>query len=99
MSWQCKMTSKTISMLKALLIYAAGTMGKPKGIIYSHTHMVHDSLFIAWQCKMTRKAISRVWALPIYTSDTRGQAQEHHLQPHPLDACFLLHVLAVQDDQ
>ena len=48
---------------EALLIYASGTTGKPKDIIYSHTDLMHGSFFVTWQCDTTSIAISvRGWA-------------------------------------
>ena len=55
----------------ALLIYTSGTTGQPKGIIYSHTHLMHGSYFMGWQCEMSSKSVSMpkspyIWAVIEY---------------------------------
>jgi len=55
----------------ALLIYTSGTTGQPKGIIYSHTHLMHGSYFMGWQCEMGPQSVSMlkspyIWAVIEY---------------------------------
>jgi amino acid adenylation domain-containing protein len=64
----------------SLLFYTSGTTGKPKGIVYDHTHLMHGVYTFAEQCEVTSESICLLkspyfWAIvewELFPALTRG---------------------------